>query len=206
MACRLSFENCVIYTLKELSSHCKSTPSSLTATLTVPGSRRICTTRIAQALGDCYHLQVVLLGPADQPRCQRLDGALVRLMHKRNVAVAARACLLELLLALLRRLAVPVFGVDIVGDDAVAELLHGREDRAARLEVRGTHIGRLDTDDVDERGFQLGHLGRQGRRREGSDVWVRPGMRGDLMARFVGVLKGRLLVVDAAWGLIRLLR
>lgn len=155
--------------------------------------------RIAQAFRNSDQLQVVRLGPVNQPRRERLHGALVRLVHQRNVSVAACAGRLELSLALRRRLAVPVLGVHVVGDDPVAHRLHRREHAAGGLEVGWAHVRGLHTDDVDERGFELGHLGGEGAGREGSNVRVGPGVGGDLVAGFVGILESGLLVVDAAW-------
>lgn len=76
----------------------------------------------------------------------------------------------KLLLALLWRLIVPVARVDVVGDDAVAELLHSWEDVAACGKVGRTHVCWLDADDVDESLFETRHLGCEVISREGAEV------------------------------------
>jgi len=119
-------------------------------------------------------------------------------VHERNVAIATGTSLLEHLLALLGRLAVPVAGVDVVGDHAVAEGLHRGEHVAAGGEVRRAHVGGLHADDVDEGLLEARHLRREVVGREGTEVrGVGPGVRCDLVAGFVRVLEGGLLVVDA---------
>lgn len=121
-------------------------------------------------------------------------------MHKRNMSIAACTGLLELLLALLGRLIVPVARVNVVGDDAVAQVLHGGQDVAAGGEVRGTQVGGLLADDVAEGLLEAGHLlGELGGGHGAEVLGVGPCVRGDLVAGFEGVLEGGALVVDAAW-------
>jgi hypothetical protein len=115
------------------------------------------------------------------------------------MSVAASPCSLELRLALRRGLAVPVLSVDVVGNNAIPEGLHRREHAAGGLEVGRAHVGGLHADDVDEGGFELSHLCGEGGGGEGADVWVGPGVGGNLVAGFVSVLEGGFLVVDAAW-------
>ena len=122
------------------------------------------------------------------------------LMHQSNMSIPSRTRLLELLLALLRRLAVPVLGVDGVGNHTVAQVAHRGQHVSARGEVRGPHVGWLDADDVDEGLLEARHLARYvvgGQRAK--VLWVRPCVRADLVAGLVGVLECALLVVDAAW-------
>ena len=75
------------------------------------------------------------------------------------MAVPAGPGLLELLLALLRRAVIPVARVDVVVDDLVVERLHRREELPPGVEIRGTHVGRLDAYQVDEGLLDLLHLG-----------------------------------------------
>lgn len=74
------------------------------------------------------------------------------------MAITTGTGLLELLLALLRCLVIPVLGIDIIGDDPVAEVLHRRENVAAGGEVGRTHVCGLYADDVHEGLLELGHL------------------------------------------------
>lgn len=116
------------------------------------------------------------------------------------MAIATGTSLLEYLLALLGRLAVPVTRVDVVGDDAVAQVLHRGEHVAAGGEVRGAHVGGLYADDVDEGLLEASHLRCEVVGGEGTEVRrVRPCVRCDLVAGFVGVLEGALLIVDASY-------
>jgi hypothetical protein len=120
-------------------------------------------------------------------------------MHQSNMAITSRTRLLKLLLTLLRRLAVPVLAIHIRRDDAVAQVAHRGQHVAARCKVRRTHVGWLDADDVDEGLLEARHLTRQVGRGEGAEVLrVRPCVRGDLVAGFVGGLERGFLVVDAA--------
>jgi hypothetical protein len=173
--------------------------TSLATRLTIPCPIRIRAPSIPQALRNRNQLQIIRLRPVDQPRRERLHRPLVRLVHQRDMSVAAGPRSLELGLALRRRLAVPVLGVDVVGDDAVPEGLHRREHAAGCLEVGRAHVGGFHADDVDEGGLELRHLGGEGGGGERADVRVRPGVRGDLVAGLVGILEGGFLVVDAAW-------
>lgn len=75
-------------------------------------------------LTDGDNLQIVGLRPVDQPRGELIGSRRIGLVHQRNVAVASCASRGELGLALSGRLTVPVAGVDVVGDDVVAEGLH----------------------------------------------------------------------------------
>lgn len=120
-------------------------------------------------------------------------------MHERDVSVAARASSSELGLALRRRLPVPVTRVNVVGNDLVSQRLHRREHGSAGGEVRGAHVGGLLADDVNHRLLELLHLGRELRRGQtAKGRRVRPGVRGDLVARIKGLLDSGALVVDAA--------
>lgn len=77
------------------------------------------------------------------------------------MAVATRTRLLELLLALLGGLAVPVFTVDIGRDDTVAQVAHGWQHIATCGEVRGSHICGLDANNIDEGLLKTRHLAGQ---------------------------------------------
>lgn len=110
-------------------------------------------------LTDGDNLQIVGLRPVDQPRGELISSRRIRLVHQRDVAVAAGAGRRELGLALGGRLTIPVTRVDVVGDDVVAEGLHHGGDAATGLEVRGPHVPGLPAEDVDVRLLQLGHLG-----------------------------------------------
>lgn len=114
------------------------------------------------------------------------------------MSVSTGARLLELLLALRRRLSVPILRIDIIGDDPVAEGLHRGQDRSTSFQVGRSHVGGLHTNDVDESSLKLRHLGGKSRSRERADVWVCPRVRGDLVASLVRGLDSSLLVVDAA--------
>lgn len=114
------------------------------------------------------------------------------------MAVSAGASLLELGLALGSRLSIPVAGVDVVGDDVVAESLHHGGNAAAGLEVRRAHVPGLPSEDINVGLLQLGHLRRQLGRGHGPNVSVCPGVRGHLMSALVGGLDRRRLVVDAS--------
>lgn len=115
------------------------------------------------------------------------------------MAITLRTSLLEPLLALLRALVVPVAGIDVVGDDAVAQVLHHGEHVAAGGEVGRAHVGGLDADDVYEGLLEALHLVVEVVGRHGAEVLrVRPRVGCDLVAGFEGVLEGRPLVVDAA--------
>lgn len=114
--------------------------------------------------------------------------------------VTAGTSLLELLLALLGCLAVPVLGVDIIGDDAVSKRLHCWEHVSASGEVRRAHVGWLHTDNVDEGLLKTRHLGCKVVGREGAEVLrVGPSVGCDLVASFVGILESALLVVDTSY-------
>lgn len=144
-------------------------------------------------------LEVILLSPVDQPGGESLHRAGVCLVHERNVAVSAGTSLLELLLALLSSLSVPVARVNIIGDDLVSELLHGGQDVSAGGEVRRTHVGGLLADDVDHGLLQKLHLLLQLVGAETAEVGgMGPGVTGDLVAGVVGLLDGSGTVVDAA--------
>lgn len=110
-------------------------------------------------LTDGDDLQIVGLRPVDQPGGELIRRRRVRLVHQRDVAVPAGASCCEFGLALGGRLAIPVAGVDVVGDDVVAEGLHHGRDAAAGLEVRGAHVPGLPAEDVDKGLLELGHLG-----------------------------------------------
>lgn len=120
------------------------------------------------------NLQIVRLSPVDEPVCQGGDSALVSLVHEGDVAVAGGAGLLELLLALLRRLVVPVARVDVVRDHRVVHLLHHAEELPARLQVRRPHVLRLLAHQVHERLLHLLHLALDLRRAHAAHVRVRP--------------------------------
>ena len=149
-------------------------------------------------LTNSHQLEVILLGPVDQPGGKRVDSAGVGLVHERDVAVAAGAGLLERLLALLGGLVVPVARVDVVGDDLVVHRLHGRQEGAARLEVRRAHVERLLANQVDEGVLNLGHLAADLRLAHAAHVAMGPRVRGDLVARRVRLLDRGSLVVDTA--------
>lgn len=154
---------------------------------------------IAQALSNSDQLQIILRSPVDKPRNQLIDRSAVRLVHERDMPVTTGARIGELLLALLDRVTIPVAGIDVVGDDAVAEGAHRREHAAARGEVGRAHVGGLLADDVHEGVLEFGHLGRQGGAAEGTEVGgVRPGVRAHLVAAVVGVLERGGLVVDTS--------
>ena len=129
---------------------------------------------VGQSLTDSDQLEVVGLGPVDKPGNEGVNGGCVRLVHEGDVAVAAGAGLLELLLALLRGLAVPVARIDVVGDDAVAHGAHDVQHVAARAQVGRAHIGRLLAEDVDEGLLDLLHLRLDLRGPEVGQVGVRP--------------------------------
>lgn len=115
------------------------------------------------------------------------------------MAVSAGTGLLELLLALLRCLAVPVLGIDIRGDDTVSQGAHRWEYVSAGGEVGRAHVSWLHTNDVDERLFKTRHLGCEVVGGERAEVlWVRPSVGRDLMASPVGVLESALLIVNAS--------
>jgi hypothetical protein len=175
------------------------TSTALASRLAVRCTALVSSRRVAKALSNSNHLQAIVLGPVDQPRRERVDGRSISLVHEGNMAVATGTSLLELLLALLGRLTVPVLGVDVVGDDAVAQVLHRGEYVAAGGEVGRAHVSWLDADDVDERLLQTRHLGCEVVGGEGAEVrGVGPCVRCDLVAGLVGVLEGALLVVNAA--------
>jgi len=175
------------------------TSTNLAGALTVRSTTLVRTLRITKALSNSNHLQPIVLRPVNQPRGKRVNRTGISLVHERNVAVATGARLLKHLLALLGRLAIPVTGVDVVGDDAVAEGLHRGEHVATGGEVRRAHVGGLYADDVDEGLLEARHLRRQVVGGEGTEVrGVRPGVGRDLVAGLVRVLEGALLVVDAA--------
>lgn len=62
--------------------------------------------------------------------------------------LTASASVLEILLALLRRSAVPVLRVHVVGDGAVAERGDRRHEVPTSVEVRRPDVGWLDADEV----------------------------------------------------------
>lgn len=160
---------------------------------------------VAKALGNRDKLEAVVLGPVDEPGGKRVDGRGIRLVHETDVAVSACAGLLELLLALLRRLAVPVFAVHVRRDDAVAQVAHRRQHVAARGQVRRAHVRGLHPNDVDESLLEPRHLRRQVVGRQRSKVLrVRPSVRGNLVSGLVGILQCRSLVVDASYGCVRI--
>lgn len=98
-------------------------------------------------------------------------------MHQRDVPVAARARLRELLLAGRGRCAVPVARVDVVGDDLVVERAQRGQHVAARGEVRRADVRGADADEVDEGLFELLDFGRELGGAEGAEVGgVRPGL------------------------------
>lgn len=148
--------------------------SALVLPITRESARLVRAAGIAQAVGDGHELEVVLPRPVDEPGHEDVDGALVRLVHERDVAVAARARALELGLALLRSLAVPVAAVNVVGDDLVAERAHRVERLAARRQVRGTHVRGLAAKYVDKRLLQLLHLLGDGAGLQVAEVGVAP--------------------------------
>lgn len=89
------------------------------------------------------------------------NGKKLTLVHEGNVSVATSTRLLELLLALLGGLAIPVFTVNIRRDDAIAQVAHGWQHIATRSEVRGSHVCGLDANDVDEGLLKTCHLAGQ---------------------------------------------
>lgn len=83
-------------------------------------------------------------------------------MHKRDVSFAigsTRTCAAELLLGLRDRKTIPVLRVNAVGNHPVAKSSHCGGYVAAGLEVRRTHVGGFDTNDVDQRCLKLLHFG-----------------------------------------------
>lgn len=105
----------------------------------------------------------------------------------------------ELLLRCRRRKSIPVLGIHAIGDDPVAKVSHGSGDVSTGFEIGGTHVGGLDTDDVDECGFELLHFGGElGYAHRVQGLWVCPGVRGDLVASSVCGFDGGSAVVDAA--------
>lgn len=150
-------------------------------------------------LTNSDNLEVVLLGPVEQPGSKSVDSAGIGLVHERNVAVATSTSLLELLLALLSRLAVPVTRVNIVGDDLVPELGHGRKNVAAGGEVRRTHVSGLLANDVNHGLLKLLHLLLELVGAQATEVLgVGPGVTGDLVAVLVSLLDGGSVVVNTA--------
>ncbi|KAK3903214.1 hypothetical protein C8A05DRAFT_43509 [Staphylotrichum tortipilum] len=115
------------------------------------------------AIAVINQLQLVLLGPVNQPRRQLMHGAVVRLVHERDVAVAGRAGRNEVGLALGGRLAVPVLRVDVVVDHLVAHRLEDGQGLARGVEVGRADVGGLLADDVDQRVFELRDLGADAR-------------------------------------------
>jgi hypothetical protein len=177
----------------------KSRYLAVVLAVTLESSRLISTSSVSKTLGNSYNLEVVLSCPVDQPGSQSVDSAGISLVHERDVTITTSASLLELLLALLSRLPVPVTRVDVVGNDLVAELLHGRKDVATSGEVRRAHVGGLLADDVDHGLLELLHLLLQLIGAQTAEVLgVGPCVTGDLVARVVGLLDGGLVVVDTA--------
>jgi hypothetical protein len=175
------------------------TSSSVTKALSCLSLAQLTPIRYEGVLTDSHHLQVVILSPVNKPRRKRINRARIGLVHQRDMPIAAGARLRKLLLALLRALVIPVAAVDVVGYDAVAQRLHGREYIAARCEVGWAHVRWLYTDDVDEGLLEARHLCGEVIGGKGAKVGgVAPGVRGDLVAGFICVEDGGLLVVDAA--------
>jgi hypothetical protein len=115
------------------------------------------------------------------------------------VAVTTGTSLLELLLALLSSLSVPIARVNVVGDDLVSELLHGGQHVSASGEIRRSHVGRLLADDIDHGLSEELHFLLQLVGAKTAEVRrVSPGVTGDLVARVVNLLDGGRAVVNAA--------
>lgn len=111
---------------------------------------------------------------------------------------SARACTAELLFTSRNRKTVPVLRVYTVRDHSIAEVSHGSEHVSAGLEVRRTHVSRLDPDDVDQRSLKLLHLGGElGDTHAVECLRVSPGVRGNLMTTGVGGLDCCCAIVDA---------
>lgn len=124
-----------------------------------------------------------MLRPVDQPRSKRLNRAGVRLMHQRNMSIAACTGLLELLLTLLGGLAVPIARVNVVSDDLVSERLHSGQHVSTRGKVWRTHVRGLLADDVHHGLLEALHLLREVIGAQTAKVrGVSPGVAGDLMA------------------------
>lgn len=111
-----------------------------------------------EAICDSDQFQSVGLRPLNQPRREILYGRRVRLMHEGNMAVSAGSRLLERLFALVRRPTIPVLRVDIVCYRGVSERGKSGKDLATGVKVGGSHVGRLDADEVGEGLVEALHL------------------------------------------------
>ena len=126
---------------------CQWTPSQLCHE--IPGSK----------LTNSNELEVVVLGPVDQPRGELVHCGVVRLVHEGDVAVPAGTGGHEGGFAPVGGSSVPILRINIVGDDLVAHGLEDRERLARRVKVRRPNVRRLLADEVDERILDLGDLG-----------------------------------------------
>lgn len=125
-------------------------------------------------------------------------------MHQRDMSVSSGTRLLEIQLefqrALLRSLVITIATVDVIGDDAVAQSLHGGEYVATCRKIRWAHVCGLHANHIDQCLLETRHLAGEVRGRHGAKVLrVTPGLRCALMTGLVGVLQGGRLAVDTAY-------
>lgn len=92
---------------------------------------------------------------------------------------------------------VPILRVNVPCDESVLQVLHEREDVASKRPVGRTQVGRSHIEDVGERSIQFRHLEHDGAVGEVGQVFVAPGVGGDLVAGIVDGFEGVDAVVDA---------